>query len=402
MITSQFSFDKSQAAVYGQLINELHSHHPVLDIRTEKALQAIFSLPHDNFSLLSKDIDNIKADWALRDEVKELAEKLFKLEHFKWQVGGRKFHNSQQTNSIANIYKQFLEHKINLKQLHTKVSQLTGIEQSTLVKADKFIEKAVDHEIESKADQFKISLGGHAFQNSTSTLKMANLYAKYLKGELTAYELFTSIDTTQVPPSIKENSKTIIKSMLSSSEKRELKGYDRLQAFRVAVGGAHHMHSATTNNLIALYKHYIENNIDIHHLHQALDDAIGNENSAAAKAIVFRSDLGGNNYYNSASTIQISSFYNSYLKGEINVEQLFYKIDEQPVHYTVKDASKDLIRASLQPGEKKLLKNYDKVQAFRSLVGEGGHLHGPLTNNIVNLYKDYVDEKITLRTLYTP
>lgn len=403
MASVQFSFDKSQSLVYGQLIGELQNNNVVLDLPTKKALDAIFASQHDNFSLLSKDIDNIHADWTLKDNVKFFAEKLFKLESFKWEVGGRNFHSSQQTNSIANVYKQFLDHKINFAELQKNVSLLTGIEQTAIAKANTFFEKALAKEIDNKAEQFRIELGGQAFQNSGPTLKMTELYVSYLKGEITLTELFTTIDSSKTYPSVKENSKKIIKSMLSTPEKKELKGYDKLQAFRVAIGGEKFTHSRMTNSLIEVYKSYIDKNIDIQQLHHAIDDAVASETPAAAvaaKAIVFRSDLGGNQYYNSQATIQTAALYESYLKRDINLEQLFYKIDEQGVHYSVKDASKDLIRASLAPNGVNLLKNYDKVQAFRGVIGGGGHLHGPLTNNITNLYKDYVDKKINLKTLY--
>lgn len=405
MTTSlQFNFNKSQEAVYNQLIGELHTTHPTIDINTEKALKTIFSTKHENFSVLSKDIENtFKGDWALKDEVKQLAEKLFKVEHFKWKIAGAQSHNSKQANAVATVYKQFLDHHIDLKQLQKNVSQIANVEKKIITEASNFIEDAVVKEIKNKSDEFRFALGGKNFQNSAQTTAMTELYTSYLKGEVTINQLYTKIDRARVDPTIKENSKAILKGLLSFSEIKELKAYEKLQAFRSAVGGEQFLHSQTSNKLVETYENYINKSITLGQLHKALDEAtktIDAKNAAAAKEVVFRSDLGGDNYYNSLSTIQFTSLYGSYLRREINIEQLFYEIDEQAVHPTVKEASKEHIRATLSSSEQNLLKNYDKVQSFRSAVGGADHLHGPLTNNVTNLYKDYVDKKINLKTLY--
>lgn len=395
---ANFSFIKARSIVYQQLLIELSAVQKI-DGRIKEALDNVFETKHINLQLLDRAIDQIRAKWPLKNQVKQLAQKYFELENFKWQVGGRQHADSEQTQALAVIYKQYLEHEINLKQLYQQIGNEHKSGHTARTNALRYIKEVINAEIKHNVKQFTTELGGPAHQGSSSTRQMGNLYENYLEGELNLVELFEKIDSAPVHFSVQEKSKALIRARLAPHEKKEVAEADMIYQFRVAVGGEQHLFSNSTNRLVDLYKNYRQHKTDLNALNQALEE-MPNKTAIKAKEIIFRHGLGGNRFYESKTTLQVGALYHSYLSQALSLEELFYAIDAQAVHHSVKEKSKKLIQDRLPESDKALLQNYEKVQDFRRFVGSDGYLFSTLTNNITDLYKRYVEGVITLKTLY--
>lgn len=395
---TNFNFVKARSIVYTQLITELSAAQKIGE-RFKETLDNIFNTKYSSLQLLDRAIDQISAKWALKNQVKQLAHKYFELEKFKWQVGGRQHAASEQTQALASIYKKYLEHEITLKQLQQQISEEQKSGHSARAKAQTYITEVIKVEINRKVEQFTFDLGGHAHRESVATKQMGAFYSSYLQGEINLIELFQKIDSSSVHFNVQEKSKALVRATLAPHEKKDVAEADMLYQFRVAIGGKSFLFSTMTNRIVDLYKNYRQQKTDLQTLYQALD-TLPMGTAIQGKEIIFRHELGGNHFYESKASMQVSALYRNYLSQDVSLEQLFYAFDALAIHHSVKEKSKKLIESRLSESDKASLQNYEKVQEFRRFVGDGGFLFSTLTNNITNLYKSYVEGGITLKALY--